>query len=965
MKHLMRLLIVSLFVLLSLNGADVPALAQVPVFPESEQTYTLPPPPVPTLIAPVNGYTTLNSRVQFDWTSSGNADEIEYQLMFSNSNSIESFLTSVFGIQGREIDFNDHFALNGFGDELHHTFYWRVRARVYDFSEIPGITGPKSDWSAWSEPRQLTVYKPDFLNLPDTTVLPAKITTSDILFEWTAVPGATGYEIHFSCFNVHIYYEPCTTKYFVTSPSYLYTGREISTFYVRVRAINGSILGRLSNTEWILHEPETAPKLTQPVDLLTTDISPMEFTWGEIPNASYYQIQIGSDSKFTTLVYDGIANTPNHIVTVSYGQYYWRVRAHIAGENHGWSRKRQFSYLPSNIDPLAEGVTSFVSLNEDGVLANNSSSAIGLSADGRYVLISSSASNLGITDYIGNYLYHLYVYDRQTGTHTPIDINSEGEPSNRGIYNHAIISGNGRYVLFNSQATNLSPTLVSWGVSPYIRDLYTQQTTAFPVGMYNGVNYTESEVVAVSQDAQWILLATSYRVDTDNYYFEYDTFLYNRQTGEHTLLEGNPDFWYFGMDISDDGNWVVIIHYPGKKDEFSCYTSTCYLTLYNRQTQQTSPIIYNGDPLRVLKAKISGDGRFVVFSDKGWNNYSAPQVKIYEIATGIITTISANSSGILGDSPSYITDISYSGRFITFTSYATNLVENDTNNLPDVFVYDRELGTLERVSLGLGLTQIASGSSGGFISDDGNYVAFTTAGFSTFANPSNNIEQAVIHNRISRQMPVDAPQLISPAPFSATALSNRLFSWQLVNNARQYQIQIATDNAFQTVLYDEYTAFNHHTIFINQPDGDYFWRVRAKNVLGEGPWSGGSGFRLDTSANIVMSEQELFTVAQTKLTSDIVTVIFDVTPDGIITTTQFTNGAVVTCIMRLSIDNGLIRFMLDDIVGGDESLVSILNQELPQIFMNTLSDRLITSQYLVEDIELTQDSIQVAILALP
>src|SRR5690242_14609322 len=71
----------------------------------------------------------------------------------------------------------------------------------------------------------------------------------------------------------------------------------------------------------------------------------------------------------------------------------------------------------------------------------------------------------------------------------------------------------------------------------------------------------------------------------------------------------------------------------------------------------------------------------------------------------------SSTGGEAGGGGSTAVAISADGRFVAFSSNATNLVPNDTNNQTDVFVRDRLLGTTERVSVATGGAQATGGSS--------------------------------------------------------------------------------------------------------------------------------------------------------------------------------------------------------------------------------------------------------------
>jgi Tol biopolymer transport system component len=84
------------------------------------------------------------------------------------------------------------------------------------------------------------------------------------------------------------------------------------------------------------------------------------------------------------------------------------------------------------------------------------------------------------------------------------------------------------------------------------------------------------------------------------------------------------------------------------------------------------------------------------------------------------------SDGTEANGPSYEPSISGDGRFVAFTSTATNLVDGDTNAVPDVFLHDRDLGTTIRVSVATDGTQADDASWDASLDADGSSVAFTS-----------------------------------------------------------------------------------------------------------------------------------------------------------------------------------------------------------------------------------------------
>ncbi|MFN0006966.1 MAG: TolB family protein [Planctomycetota bacterium] len=126
---------------------------------------------------------------------------------------------------------------------------------------------------------------------------------------------------------------------------------------------------------------------------------------------------------------------------------------------------------------------------------------------------------------------------------------------------------------------------------------------------------------------------------------------------------------------------------------------------------------------------ISPDGRFVSFTSSASNFVAGdtnfrPDIFVRDRQTGTTERVSVDSSGVEGNASSLDSSISGDGRYVAFRSFATNLVPGDTNEFPDMFVRDRQSGTTERVNLDSSGVPGNGGCAGARITPDGRYVAF-------------------------------------------------------------------------------------------------------------------------------------------------------------------------------------------------------------------------------------------------
>ncbi len=182
---------------------------------------------------------------------------------------------------------------------------------------------------------------------------------------------------------------------------------------------------------------------------------------------------------------------------------------------------------------------------------------------------------------------------------------------------------------------------------------------------------------------------------------------------------------------SDDGPYVLQRTDPGP----ACDIATERVSVSSTGEQMWVP----EGPGNTGSVKISADGRYVVFTSNGYNlvtdkTTAVSDVYVHDRHTGQTTRESLSSSGNEANAMCHTPfsgdriGISDDGSFVTFASYASNLVLGDTNGKLDVFVRDRVSGTTERVSISSAGHEGSGGTIyGGYgpaVSAAGRYVAF-------------------------------------------------------------------------------------------------------------------------------------------------------------------------------------------------------------------------------------------------
>jgi Tol biopolymer transport system component len=318
---------------------------------------------------------------------------------------------------------------------------------------------------------------------------------------------------------------------------------------------------------------------------------------------------------------------------------------------------------------LMTGTNIPVSLNTNGVAGDGISTDPAISADGRYVAFTSSADDLVPND--TNNAQDVFVRDLQTGTTTLVSVSTDGvHPGNGDSYSPSI-SADGRYVLFQSLASNLASGSFGTGQQNlFLRDLQTGTTYA----LTSGGSSTGVYAAAMTPDGRYIAFWGAAPGGPGNNLYVWDSTLAKLTYTNSLTVSTFP-----AIAISPNGQEIAFLQ--GLSGE---------LYAINMASNSTSVIQSSGTFLpSSVGLEFSGDGRFLTYAME--QNLSTNQsVYLYDFQTGSSQLISQNPNPLQpangnSDSPA----ISADGRFIAYRSAATDLVPNNTNGLPQLIVYDR------------------------------------------------------------------------------------------------------------------------------------------------------------------------------------------------------------------------------------------------------------------------------------
>ncbi|MER7250206.1 hypothetical protein [Kribbella sp. NPDC000426] len=373
----------------------------------------------------------------------------------------------------------------------------------------------------------------------------------------------------------------------------------------------------------------------------------------------------------------------------------------------------------------------------DGSSYAGTEKGLGVSAHGRYVAFSSYADDLVPGDTNGQ--RDVFVRDTMTGRTTSVSVGTGGVPGN-GESREPSISADGRYVAFNSAASNLVVGDTNNSQDIFVRDLRTGRTTLVSVGRTGPADSDswEPEISADGRHVAFTSNATDLVVGDTN--ATGDVFvrdLATRRTERVSVTSDGQqlDVYSSSPAISGDGRRVAFVT-PDQLEPTPPHTDT---VLYVRdRTKKTTRAVSLGVPsdprafsVETVYPTFSSDGRYLSFTLISWLGIgfdSIPNVWLRDLRTSKLELITADVHGqpSTAVAPVFRSGISANGRYVAFGTPAP-LTASDTGTLSDVFRRDRKTGALVWITKAQDQTDPFGGrwgSVGPAISADGQHVAF-------------------------------------------------------------------------------------------------------------------------------------------------------------------------------------------------------------------------------------------------
>lgn len=376
---------------------------------------------------------------------------------------------------------------------------------------------------------------------------------------------------------------------------------------------------------------------------------------------------------------------------------------------------------------LVANTTERVSVPQGGGVGNLMSTAPAISADGRFVSFLSQATNLVPGDTNG--VRDLFVRDRLTGTTERVSLSSAEAQANAETRSNAI-SGDGRFVAFESDATNLVSGDTNAARDVFLRDRATGQTERISIQSRGGEANNASTLLAMSPDGQSVLFRSfATNLIPSESFGDGGVFLRNRLAGTTERVSLSPNFSPVdpsgAVSMSAYGRYVAFASSRsdlvpedtnGTSDVFVWDRATSTMervSVSNTDRQSDGFSSTAGD---VGRPAMSADGRYVVFDSVATNlvtldSNGVRDVFIRDRVLGKTQRISVSQSSGQGNASSSGQAIDANGRMIAFLSDATNLVTGDTNAKLDAFVRDRAL-TDDLPTLSVSDMKVKEGSAG-------------------------------------------------------------------------------------------------------------------------------------------------------------------------------------------------------------------------------------------------------------
>jgi hypothetical protein len=363
--------------------------------------------------------------------------------------------------------------------------------------------------------------------------------------------------------------------------------------------------------------------------------------------------------------------------------------------------------------------TARVSVSSFGVQGNGASGVAGVSPDGRFVVFTSAAANLVSGD--TNAVSDVFLRDRAAGRTVRVSVGPGGRQANGSSWAVAV-SGDGRFVLFMSNATNLTRLAdTNHEADVFVRDralAATYRVSVPPAGGQFNDGWSALTAGGISDNGRWVAFGDCGVLTPAGCGVTGSTFVRDRATATTRRVATGG---VLPRGISATGQWLTM----ARVDDG---LNIAGLIVRDRWTGTNTPVS-TGTAYGLVETH---DAHYIAFSTLDANGNGWDVVR-WNRVTKQMQTVIANDTAT--NQP---VGISTDGRYVTFDSTDSSLVASDTNHRMDVFRFDFATSTTVRVDLTASGGQIPQGADRGLLSADGATVFFDSADPTIVADDTNN-----------------------------------------------------------------------------------------------------------------------------------------------------------------------------------------------------------------------------------
>ncbi len=387
-----------------------------------------------------------------------------------------------------------------------------------------------------------------------------------------------------------------------------------------------------------------------------------------------------------------------------------------------------------------------------------------ISGDGRFVAFTSTSDNL-LTALDTNGVADVFVKELTPGAVTRSSVNSGATTEPNGVSGRPWITRDGRFVLFDSAATNLVANDTNGTGDVFLHDRSLSQT----VRVNRSTSGAEAPAATVSlrgnvsDDGRYVVFettATTLVPGVDGNGPLQDILVHDRVTGETTRVNRSatgiqangasvqPRLSADGRQVVffSDGTNLVTGDTNGLRDAFAVENPVPEAT--HRVSVDSNRV--EGDNLS-SRPTLALDGRRAFFASAATNlvagdTNGSQDVFARDRLQGITSRSSVSGAGAEGNGDSFQPAAGWTGQFVAFASDATNLVAGDTNNSTDIFVRDDDNGTTVRASVATAGTQGNDDSTEPSLSADGRWVAFQSLASNLVTTDLNGVQDVFVRD---------------------------------------------------------------------------------------------------------------------------------------------------------------------------------------------------------------------------